>query len=168
MAEDKKPSRSSKMYGKGPKIEPEGKGDIVKSEGGAPKEAASEAKDTAGDPPSHTTKDDAGKSGTEAKGDVMAGTDGIPTHHVQSGERTEAANRHMMEAKDMLGRHERDHLARSLGHGEMTHEDMNKAHEAERRVMNTRHEGDWRAMGKRHADVSMPTKDEGKSGTNPE
>lgn len=161
MADEKKPARSAKLYKKGPSIKPEGKGDTNKS---ASEEGASAAaKKTAGDPPA--PKDVSGESGSTTKGDVMAGTDGIPTHHTQAGERMEIHKRHMVEHADMIGRHERDHLARSLGHGDVSHEDMVAAHHVERRTVHTRHESEWRHAGARH---TMPQKSEGTSGTNPD
>ena len=123
MAEEEKKekkSSSAKMYGKSPKIEkaPE-KGDTVKSEGGAPKEAEKEAKKSAGDPVSRTEHSDVGKSGTEAKGDVMAGTDGIQTHHTESGMREEM--------KDLHSHHERAMQALHDHHREAMKE-LNKRH----------------------------------------
>ena len=104
MAEEKKEKKrsSEKLYGKPPKIEPAPKkGDTVKSEGGAPKEAAKEAEKSAGDPVTKETHSEIGESGTEAKGDVMAGTDGIPTSHTESGD---GLREHM---KDLHSHHER-------------------------------------------------------------
>lgn len=167
MAEDeKKPSASKKLYGKTPKIEPEGKGDTVKSEGGAPKEAASEAKDTAGDPPSHTETKDEGKSGTEAKGDVMAGTDGIPTFHTQSGERSQLHSRHMMAHVEAHHGRERDHLMQATGNHAEAPEAMMTRHHTELKHLNASHEKDLRDLHSRHASVEMPEKDVGESGTN--
>lgn len=99
MAEEpKKKSGSARMYGKSPRIEKApSEGDEVRSEGGAPKKAAAKAETTAGEPRSEATHNDEGKGGTEgAKGDVMAGTDGIETHHVQSGEREALHGQHMV------------------------------------------------------------------------
>ncbi len=167
--EEKKPKRSEKMYGKGPKIEAEREGDKVKSEGGAPKEANAEADKTAGDPPSHVETSDVGKSGTEAKGDVMAGTDGIETHHVHSGERMQMHGRHMLEAVDMAHRHDKEHMLRVTGnHGE-DHGTMNGRHNSEFRSMHTRHEQDHRALGARQAggpSAGIEEKEVGPSGTN--
>ncbi len=164
--EEKKPSASKKLYGKTPKIEPEGKGDTVKSEGGAPKEAATEAKDTAGDPPSHTETKSEGESGTEAKGDVMAGTDGIPTYHTQSGERAAQHHRHMMEHVDGYHARERDHLMAATGNHAEAADAMMARHHAEMKSRHSGHEKDMRDMGSRHMSLDMPEKDEGKSGTN--
>jgi hypothetical protein len=169
---DKKKKPADKLYGKGPKLEPEpNKGDTVKSEGGAPKEAAKKAEESAGDPKSETTHSDIGKSGTEAKGDVMAGTDGIMTHHTQSGERKDMHHRHMMEKESVHGRHEHEHMMRAMGHGKESHEEMNTRHHAEIKAMNSRHEKEHREMGSRHAgavpDAGMEDKDVGESGTQP-
>ena len=170
MAEtEKKPKRSDKMYGKGPKIsaEPEGKkpdaGGGVR-EGGAPKPkaAATEGEGTM-------------TEGGNAGGDVMAGTDGIPTMHQHSAERMEVHHRHERERSDMMHRHEREHMQRAMGHHKESHEAMNKRHEEERRTMNTRHEKEHRDMGERHAGMGaegptggMTEKPEGKAGTEPD
>lgn len=153
---------AKKLYSSGPKILPEGGGDKNKS--AKTSEAKADAEKTAGDPPDKTTETESAPV-TEAKGDVMAGTDGIPTHHTQAAERGEVHNRHMLEQKDLLHRHERDHLARSLGHGGEDFTVMSSRHNDERRSMHTRHEQEYRQVSSRHA---MPTKNEGKTGTNPE
>jgi hypothetical protein len=155
MAEEKKEEKkksSEKLYGKGPKIEPAPeKGDTVKSEGGAPKEAAKEAEKSAGEPKSEATHSEVGKSGTEAKGDVMAGTDGIMTHHTQSGERTSVHNRHQMEMEQMHGRHEHEHMMRVMGHSKESHEEMGRRHHQEMKDAHSRHEKEHRDMTARHA-----------------
>ena len=168
MAEEKK-SGSARMYGKTPKIEPEGKGDTVKSEGGAPDKANAEAKSTAGDPPSHVTEKDEGRSGTEAKGDVMAGTDGIDTHHVQSGERDAIHHRQMMDHVQRHERHQRERLMHAMGHGKEATADMHKRHFDEKRSMHTRHEAETRDMNERHGagpSGGIEEKEVSKSGTN--
>ena len=165
MAEtEKKPKRSDKMYGKGPKIsaEPEGKkpdaGGGVR-EGGAPKPkvAAVEGEGT-------MTK------GGNAGGDVMAGTDGIPTMHQHSTERMEVHHRHMREHTEMMGRHEREHAMRAMGHHHLCDEGMNARHHEERKAMHSRHEKEHRDLGERHAagpTGGMTEKPEGKAGTEP-
>ena len=140
MAEEEKKekkSSSAKMYSKSPKIEkaPE-KGDTVKSEGGAPKEAAKEAEKSAGDPVSRTEHSEVGESGTQpVEGDVMKGTDGIATHHMRSGERMEMHGRHMVEHAAMHGRHEREHMAAAMGHGGDDEGSMMERHHKEMKMM---------------------------------
>lgn len=171
MAEKK--SRSERMYGNGPTItdEPE-EGD--KNRSGHQEEAHAAAKKTAG---KSETKADM-KSGGEAAADVMAGTDGIETHHTQSNEREAMHGRHMVAHAGMHGRHEKEHLARALGHAKESHEDMADRHEKEMRTMHTSHEREHREMSARHAgkmdkDGTGPSggieeKEVGKSGTNKE
>lgn len=149
---------AKKLYAQGPKIKPDDKGDTNKSANQQGSKVGAER--TAASPPKPS--DVSGKTGSTTKGDVMAGTDGIPTHHTQSGERTALHSSHMLEHSEMMGRHERDHLARALGHGDMTHEQMNAVHLKERQTLHTRHEGDWRAAGGRHA---MTQTAKGTSGT---
>jgi len=158
MAEDeKKPSASKRLYSKTPKIEPEGKGDTVKSEGGAPKEAASEAKSTAGDPPEKTETKSEGESGTEAKGDVMAGTDGIPTYHTQSGERTAMHSRHMMAHVEAHHGRERDHLLAATGNHSESPEDMMTRHHTEMKQLHSSHEKDLRDFHNRISEKEVGT-----------
>ncbi len=154
---------AKKLYGKGPRIDAApAKGDVNKSanEQGAKAETA---KTAGGD----SVEGDM-KSGGDAKADVMAGTDGIPTHHTHIAERLEVHNRHMMEHKDWMHRVERDHLARTLGHGGEDHATMNGRHSIDRRSMHTRHEQEMRQLGSRHAlAASSDIKDKsvGTSGT---
>ena len=155
MAEERKKGAAS-LYGKPPKIErDERDGDTPKSGGGAPKEAEKKAEESAGKPKAETESKSEGKSGTEAKGDVMAGTDGIMTHQTQSGERTEMHHRHMHEHGEMHHRHEREHLMRATGHHSESHEEMSKRHHGEMRAMHTRHERDHKEMGERQASAPM-------------
>lgn len=163
------PKKGAKaLYGKPPKIQSaEAKGDTPK-DAGAPKQAAAKAAETAGSPKTEAVVEGDMKSGTEAKGDVMAGTDGIMTHHTQSGERSDMHSRHMLEHSHMLGRHQQDHAIRAMGHGTESHEQMNKRHNDEMRTTHTRHEGEHRAMGERHAGMpsgGMTEKSVGDSGT---
>lgn len=170
MAEAARKPTSERMYGKRPRIAEESEGDEVRSRGGAPERAEAAARKTAGNPPSKTVTRDEGKSGTEAKGDAMAGTDGIETHHTHSGERTEMHHRHMAEHKDMHHRHEREHLMRAMGHHHESHEEMNARHHGEKRRMHTRHEAEMKAMGESHAEApsaGIEEADVGNAGTEP-
>lgn len=176
MAEEEKKaekkSSSSKMYGKSPRIEKApAKGDTVKSEGGAPKEAAAKAEESAGEPKSEATYSEVGDGGTNAaKGDVMAGTDGIPTHHMQSNEREAMHGRQSTERAEAHGRHERDHLMRATGNSSESHEDMTKRHVVELRHMHAKHEKEVKDMGERHAGGGpdmTPDSNVGESGTQP-
>jgi hypothetical protein len=153
---------SKKMYGKSPRIAPEpAEGDTVDSGGGAPDAAAEAAEATAGAPEAQGDM----QEGPAPKGNVMAGTDGIPTsHHTQAMERTE-----------MHHRHEHEHLMHSMGHHHEEKAEMHRRHEKERRQMHRRHEdaddeseGEMRAADR--SDKSGPTggmkeKSEGKAGT---
>ena len=138
---EKKAARSAKMYGKGPRIEDK---DVeTKIEAGGAPEPAKTVSSGSGDT----------KSGGDAKGDVMAGTDGVETHHQHSGERMEMHHRHERERGDMMHRHEREHMMRATGHHHEKHEAMHERHESEMRAMHTRHEGEHRAMHDRHEDM---------------
>ena len=160
-----KAAASARLYGKAPKIEPEGDGDLVQSAGGAPMGAAAEAEKTTGAKADMT-------HGGNAKEDVMAGTDGIPTHHHQhAAERAELHHRHMHEHHEMHHRHEREHLMRVMGHHHEKHHEMHARHQEERRKMHTQHEREQREMHERHEEgATGPTggitqRSEGKSGT---
>jgi hypothetical protein len=147
-------ARSSKMYGDGPRIEDKDVKAPVKK-GGAPEPARTVSKG-----------DGDMKHGGDTKGDVMAGTDGIPTeHHQHSSERTEAHHRRMREHADMHHRHEREHMLRVMGHHHEDHEKMSARHHEEMRSMHTRHEKEHREMADRHMGGGGPTdgiRDEGK------
>lgn len=166
------PKKGAKaLYGKPPKIQSaEAKGDTPK-DAGAPKQAAAKAAETAGSPKTEAVVEGDMKSGTEAKGDVMAGTDGIMTHHTQSGERMEGHHRRMHEHGEMMHRHEREHVMRATGHHAESHEDMAKRHHGEMRAMHTRHERDHKEMGERHAGMApsggIEAKPVSDSGTQP-
>src|SRR5262245_33898320 len=113
MAAEPKSTPAGRMYGRGPKIDAEREPPGGAAGGGA----AAEPKEA----PRQEKKDEG------PKGDVMAGTDGIPTHHhEQSGERAALHHRHVAEHHDMHHRHEREHLMRVMGHhkedGEAMHE----------------------------------------------
>lgn len=166
MAEEPKKSRSQKMYGKGPRIEAEsGEGDVNRStsEQGAKKEVEK----TAGKP---ETKGDM-KHGGNAKGDVMAGTDGIMTHHQHSAERTEMHHRHRMEHEEHHHRHEREHMMRTMGHHSEDHEEMHERHHGEMKRLHSKHEKEMREMHDRHEEhgdgptAGIKEKPEGKGGT---
>lgn len=166
MAEAARKPPSERMYGKGPKIEPEpSKGDTNKS--GHQAEAKKEAEKTAGQPESKANM----KDGGDTKGDVMAGTEGIPTHHhEQARERTEVHHRHMAEHASMHERHEREHLMRVMGHHEEDQEAMHERHHGEARRMHTSHEREMRDMHERHEDGpsgGIKEKEIGKGGTEP-
>jgi hypothetical protein len=167
MAEaEKKPKRSEKMYGKGPKISDEPAGKKPDAGGGVREGGAPKPKVAAVEGEGRMTE------GGNAGGDVMAGTDGIPTMHQESTERMETHHRHERERGDMMHRHEREHMQREMGHHHEKHAEMNKRHEEERRSMNTRHEREHKELGERHAGMAeegptggMTEKDEGKAGT---
>lgn len=136
---EKKPARSSTMYGKGPRIED--KDVSVKERSGGAPEPAKTVSAGNGDM----------KSGGAPKGDVMAGTDGIPTsHHEHARERDSMHHRHMAEHHSMHERHERDHLMHTMGHAKEDMEAMHERHEGERRSMHTRHESERKTMHERH------------------
>lgn len=144
MAEKEKKKTSEKLYGKGPKLEPaDSKGDTVKSEGGAPTEAAKKAEESAGEPKSETTHSEVGKAGTEAKSGEETGTAGIETHHTQSGMRDEM--------KDLHSHHER------------AMKDLHEHHERAMKALTNRHARMERGM----PDAGMEDKTVGESGTNP-
>ena len=91
----------------------------------------------------------------------MAGTDGIPTRHVQ--EMNETSARHMNEHMMMHGRHV---------HDVMTGEADGERHHKERQKMHTRHESEMKDVHERHMGGEGPTggateKEEGKGGTEP-
>lgn len=168
---EKKKAGSERMYGKSPHIERKEKksGDKMESEGGAPKEAAAKAEETAGEPKAEANMDDAsvpgGEGAPEAKGDVMAGTDGIETHHTSSAERMEGHSRRMGEHSEMMHRHEREHLLRATGNHKEDHASMSKRHHGEMRAMHTRHEREHKEVGERHAGIEMPQESVGTEGT---
>lgn len=164
MAEKK--SRSERMYGKGPSIVDEpAEGDVNRSTN--EQGAKDEVEKTAAKPETRADM----KSGGNAKGDVMAGTDGIMTHHQHSAERTETHHRHMHEQHALHERHEREHMMRAMGHHHESHEEMNDRHHEERRKMHTRHEKEHRELGERHEEsgegptAGIKEKPEGKGGT---
>lgn len=169
--DEKKPSKSAKMYGKGPKISaaPE-KGDTNKS--GHQEEAKKDADKTAGKP---ETKADM-KSGGEAAADVMAGTDGIETTHVESNEREAMFGRQKGEHEAMHGRHEKEHILRATGHHTEDMKAMNDRHVMEKRTMHTRHEREMKDMNARHEgakdgtgpDAGIKKEKVGNAGTNKE
>ena len=147
--EDKKEKKktSEKLYGKGPKLAPaDEKGDTVKSEGGAPEEAAKKAEESAGKPKSETTHSEVGKSGTEAKSGEETGTEGVPTSHTRSG-------------GDM-----RDEMKDLHAHHERAMKDLHEHHERSMKALTNRHA----RMGRDAPDAGMEDKEVGESGTNPE
>lgn len=157
------------LYGKPPKIEAD-KGDGDTNRSGHMSKASAKASSTAGDakPSGDMT------SGSDAKGDVMAGTDGIPTHHhAQHAERSEMHHRHQLEHVMMHGRHQEDHLKASMGHHGEAMPAMHQRHHQERRTLHTTHEREVRDTHSRHEAMGdSPTggiKQEsvGKSGTEP-
>lgn len=162
MAEAKKSGAS--RYDKSPKIEPEPSKGHEPEDGGAIKGAEKDAERTAGDPKTEgdMTKDD--EPGNEVRGDVMKGTDGIETHHTQSGEREMAHGHQMTEKAHQHGRHEKEHLLRATGHHKESHEEMNSRHHAEMRSMHSRHEKEMKEMGARHASSEMTDKSVDKVG----
>lgn len=173
MAEAKKGGAA--LYGKPPRIETDkASGDTVKSGGGAPKGAQAKAEKTAGSPTAMTENKSVGDSGTNAKGDVMAGTDGIPTHHhTQHAERAELHHRHMMQHVQQHGKHQEEHLMQSMGHSSESASAMHERHHNERRSLHTSHEREMRDMHGRHEAMGtgpsggMVEKEVGKSGTQP-
>lgn len=138
------------LYGKSPRIEREPeKGDTDKS--GHMAEASKTAEVTAEKPNPEGDMEHGG----DTKGDVMAGTDGIPTsHHEHSRERSEMHHRHMAEHHEMHHRHEREHLMRVMGHHSEGHEDMHERHHKEKRALHTKHEREMRDMHDRHEDTA--------------
>jgi len=150
-------SHAKTMYGKGPRIEDKDVTATIK-EGGAP-----EPKKTA------SAGEGDMKRGGDAKADVMAGTDGIPTMHQHSAERTEVHHRHMREHTELHGRHEREHMMRAMGKHHESHEEMNARHHEERRTMHTRHESEFKMLGARHVGTGptdgIEDQSEGKAGT---
>jgi len=157
-----------KLYGKGPRIEPEpSKGDDNKS--GHTAEAMASAEKTAGE--SHRGVSNVTDPGP--KPDVMAGTDrtmGMSEHHGHIMERHQAHHQMMMEHEQMHGRHENEHLMRSMN---AHHEDMatmHARHHKERQAMHTRHENVMKGIYVRHESPTMPgaQESEGHAGTNKE
>jgi hypothetical protein len=165
MAENK---RSGKMYGKGPRIEPEpDKGDDNKS--GHMADAAKSAESTA-------TDTNAGVSNATDEGpkpDVMAGTAGtmgMADHQAQAAERKDAHHQRVLEHTEMHGRHENEHLMRATGNHSEDMAAMHARHHAERQAMHTKHEKFMKAIYVRHESPTMPGSEtnEGHAGTNKE
>lgn len=132
MAEEKKKKGAAGLYGKSPRIEDEpvkAGGDTNKSghEEGAAEKAAEPAK-------TEGTMNEGGN----AKGDVMAGTNGVPAHHMHELHETKA--RHVHEHMTMHNRH-----ARELSMGEAEPE----RHHKERQKMHTRHETELKEVEER-------------------
>lgn len=148
---------ASKLYGKSPKIENE----PVDAVGDTDTSGHSEkAREKAAEPPKTEGTMD---KGGDAKGDVMAGTDGIKTHHMH--ERNETHARHMHEHATMHNRHMHEHM---MGEAD------GERHHKERQKMHTRHESEMKEMDERHGGTSaseegpsggMKDKDIGKAGT---
>lgn len=168
MAKEPKASPSSRMYGKGPKIEAEPAGGDVNGAGDEAGAMAA-AEETAGAPKPKADM----KRGGAAKGDVMAGTDHMHEHHQHHGERAEMHHRHMAEHHAMHHRHQHEHLMRVTGNHHEKHEEMHERHHEERKSMHRRHEKEHREMMERHEEGGsgptggMKEKPEGKGGTEP-
>lgn len=137
---------ASALYSKPPKIEPVS-GDGDKNKSARTEKAMGDAEKTAGDPkPSGDMT-----HGSDAKGDVMAGTDGIPTHHhAQNAERSEMHHRHILETVQQHGRQQQDHLMRAMGHHAEDMSAMHQRHHSERRTLHTTHEREMKDTHSRH------------------
>jgi hypothetical protein len=168
MAEEKTKKGAGKLYGKSPRIKEKavaGEGDTNKS--GHEAEAAAAA---AKPPRAEGTM----KEGGNAKGDVMAGTAGVETHH-HAHERNQMHARHAHERHEMHVRHQHEHSMREAGHHHETHQAMAERHHKELQRMHTRHEGEHREMHERHfggeggegPTGGITEKPEGKGGTEP-
>lgn len=143
--EDKKPTRSEKRYGGGPKIAAkEDMGEGVDREEAAPE-------------PSRAKDDE-----TAPETSPEAGTDGIPVQHAS--ERAELHQQHQANLSQIHHRHEREHAARVAGQHAEDHEAMSDRHHAEVRSAHTMHERSMREMSKRHLGA---VEDKGKTGTEP-
>lgn len=111
MAEaEKKDTKSSRRYGKPPKIGAKRAGDEDKS--GHDAEASKKAEKTAGDEKGDIeSKDDPGPEAS-----VDAGTDGIEVNARHETERKEMAGRHAHEMVQMHTRHQKEHSTMAKRH----------------------------------------------------
>lgn len=138
----------ARLYGKSPRIDADpADGDTIDTGGGAPAAAADAAGATAGAPAAEGTMN----TDQGPEGDVMAGTEGIPTHHHEaSRERAEMHHRQRTEHDEMHHRHEREHLMRVMGAHHEDRETMHERHHTERKALHSRHEKEMREMHARH------------------
>ena len=153
MADEKKKKGAAGMYGKSPKIEDEPVKKVGDENTSGHEEKAAEK---AAEPPKTEGTMD---KGGDAKGEVMAGTAGIPTHHMA--ERHGMIARHAHEMTDL---HHRHMMERSMGEAD------GERHHKERMKVHSRHEAEMKDLDERHGGGPTGGKTEkeiGKGGTEP-
>ena len=128
MAEDKKPTRAERMYGKGNKIKDAG-GDAQTEI----KKPHAEAEKTAGEPEKDKpAPKEAAKPAGGGELDMAGTGENVPRTEVHGREMRDMHDRHRAELRDTHTRHEREHRAMMGRHlEEMGHEGDKKGEEPE-------------------------------------